>query len=408
MLERKGVRTASEIHYWGHYPVADVEFAIGAPVRVGLRAWSPFLPGDAAASNTPGAIFEVHLRNAAAELQKGTLAFSFPGPSEGEAGTTRFRRREVKGVFRGLAVTSRQAGYTLGVIGGENLRFGGELGVDGDAWATIEYELPFASRQAGATVAADFSIPPGEERIIRFVLAWYSPQWMGGGTMASGGNAYTHMYASRYKNAVEVARFLARHHSSLLKRILSWQAAIYGAGEIPLWLRDSLINTLHLISETSVWAQARPPIGEWCRPEDGIFGMNECPRGCPQIECIPCSFFGNMPLVYFFPELAMSTLRTYKAYQYPSGAAPWNFGGVTTGEKPYEMALPSPGYSHKPQTTLDGPCYVDMVDRMWLRTGDDAILREFYESVKKNTIFTMNLRPGSGAVGIVRIGEKIT
>jgi uncharacterized protein (DUF608 family) len=162
-----------------------------------------------------------------------------------------------------------------------------------------------------------------------------------------------------------------------------------------------LINVLHLLPETSVWAQAKPPIGDWCRPEDGLFGLNESPRWCPQIECIPCSFYGNLPLVYFFPELALSTLRGYQAYQYPNGAAPWVFGGVTTGTPPYELALPSPGYARKPQTTLDGPCYVDLVDRMWLRTGDDALLREFYDSVKKNTIFTMNLRPGSGAAGIV-------
>jgi len=63
--------------------------------------------------------------------------------------------------------------------------------------------------------------------------------------------------------------------------------------------------------------------------------------------------------------------------------------------------MPSRGYASKPQATLDGPCYADMVDRLWLATADDAILQEFYESVKKNTIFTMNLRPGSGAAGIV-------
>ena len=49
-----GVRTASEIHYWGHFPVADLEYELpGSPVQVGVRAWSPFLPGDSKSSNTP-------------------------------------------------------------------------------------------------------------------------------------------------------------------------------------------------------------------------------------------------------------------------------------------------------------------------------------------------------------------
>jgi uncharacterized protein (DUF608 family) len=399
--EYRWTRMASEIHYWGHYPVADIEFVTEAPVSVGLRAWSPFLPGDIAASNTPGAVFEVHLRNRTNQAQKGTLVFSFPGPSENEAGTTRFRRRAVTGDFRGLLVSCQEASYALGVIRPAKVRLGGDLGLDEDAWGRIAYELPPASRQAGGSVAVDFSISPRQTQVVRFVLAWYSPRWRGGGTIAAGGNIYAHMYASRYKDAIEVAQLLAREGAPLLSRILAWQSVIYRDANLPAWLRDSLINILHLIPECSVWAQAQHPIGEWCRPQDGLFGMNECPRGCPQIECIPCSFYGNLPLVYFFPELALSTLRGYKAYQHPNGAAPWNFGGVTTGQKPFEMALPSPGYEKKSQTVLDGSCYVEMVDKMWLRTNDKSILNEFYDSIKRNTIFTMNLRPGSGAAGIV-------
>jgi hypothetical protein len=102
--------------------------------------------------------------------------------------------------------------------------------------------------------------------------------------------------------------------------------------------------------------------------------MSECPRECPQIECIGCSFYGNIPLVYFFPDLALSTLRGYKAYQYADGAPPWIFGGCTGGAAegysatdPCDLATPSPGY----QNTLNGPCYVDMFDRygVWQRFG---------------------------------------
>ncbi len=398
----RGVRTAREIHYWGHYPAVDLEFELeAAPVSVGVRAWAPFIPGDLAISNTPGAVFELHLRNVSGAAQQGTLAFSFPGPSEAEAGTTCFERRYLAKGVSGVAVTSEHASYVLGVIGEAAVRVGGALNSDTTAWGAIERELPYAVQQGGATVAVDFILEAGEEQVIRYVLAWHSPVWMGGGALKAGGNAYTHMYARRYPDAEATARFLAEHHTALLARILAWQAVLYAEAALPGWLRDTLVNVLHLITETSVWGQAKPPIGEWCREEDGLFGMSESPRWCPQIECIPCSFYGNLPLVYFFPQLALSTLRGYKAYQYPNGAAPWVFGGVTVGTRPYELALPSPGYASKPQTTLDGACYAEMVDKLWRRTGDAAILQEFYASVKANTIFTMNLRPGSEAAGIV-------
>jgi len=68
----KASRLASEIHYWGHYPVVDMEFVTDCPVQAGLRAWSPFIPGDVEASNVPGAVFEAHLRNTTSAERRGS------------------------------------------------------------------------------------------------------------------------------------------------------------------------------------------------------------------------------------------------------------------------------------------------------------------------------------------------
>ena len=269
----------------------------------------------------------------------------------------------------------------------------------------IQRKLPPALKtDFGSSIAIDFALDPGDRKVVRILLAWYSPIWKG-----EGRNYFHRMCTKPHADAVSVAAAVAQDHELLLKRILAWQQAVYATPEIPVWLRESLVNIFHLIVKTSYWAQAKPPIGDWCPDEEGLFGMNECPRECPQIECIPCSFYGNIPLVYFFPELALSTLRGYKAYQYPNGAAPWVFGGCTSGAAEgykatdgAEMATPSPGY----QTTLNGPCYVDMVDRYWQRTGRDDILREFYPSVKKNTVYTMNLRSGPDGVASVPEGDR--
>lgn len=108
------------------------------------------------------------------------------------------------------------------------------------------------------------------------------------------------------------------------------------------------------------------------------------------MECIPCSFYGSLPLAYFFPRLALSTPRGCKAYQYSDGTPPWIFGGFTDGTPPCEMVMPTRGY----QLALNGTCYVAMVDRYWLCNGDDEFLRGFYPSVKRCTIYTMSLMPG--------------
>ncbi|MFN8007222.1 MAG: GH116 family glycosyl-hydrolase [Terriglobia bacterium] len=433
-----GNETAQEMHYWGHYPVVDVEYETNAPVSVGVRAWTPLIPGDVTSSNIPAAVFEVHVRNLSQSSRKVTLAFSFPGPTQAEAqvsptssrkkgfidwfpvsdpianGSIHSIRKDISlPGFNGISVSAEKGpSYVMGVLGEkQTLRFGSSIGrpgyefSSGQEWAKIAQALqPVVETDFGCTMAQDFTLNVGESKVIRMVLAWHSPIWKG-----EGDHYFARMYTRQFRDAVAVADFMAKNHESLLQRILMWQQTLYTANEIPIWLRESLVNILHLITKTGYWAVAQKPIGSWCREEDGLFGMNECPRECPQIECIPCSFYGNIPVVYFFPELALSTLRGYKAYQYPDGAAPWVFGGCTSGAAEgyratdgTEMATPSPGY----QTTLNGPCYVDMADRYWQRSGKDEFLKEFYPSIKKNTIYTMQLRSGPDGIASVPEGNR--
>jgi alpha-galactosidase len=393
-LRLEGVRTAKEIHYWGHYPVADLEFETDAPVQVGLRAWTPFLPGDLIGSMLPGAVLELRLRNPTAAPQSGTIAFSFPGPLEKEAGGKQFARKQIAGELGGVEVTAPLASYALGAIGEKSLRLGGDLGLSGQAWSKIDKELPAAAEDhAGASAAVDFSLAAGECRVVRFVLAWHAPTWNAGGYNWAGvPHTFTHMYAKHYRSAREVAEILARNHESLLKRILAWQAIVYADESLPIWLRESLVNVLHLITETGMWAQAKPPLPAWVRADDGLFGMNECPRGCPQLECMPCSFYGNQPLVYFFPELALSSLRGYKGYHYPDGAAVWIFGGVTGGTPPIDFVNPTRGY----QFATNGVSLAGLVDRYLMCCNHQRqaeVAREFWPMIKQNMIYTVNLRP---------------
>jgi uncharacterized protein (DUF608 family) len=184
---------------------------------------------------------------------------------------------------------------------------------------------------------------------------------------------------------------LAKDHDALLRRIIAWQKIVYAEKSLPVWLRESLVNVLHLITETGLWAQAKSPLPAWVRPNDGLFGMIECPRGCPQIECIPCSFYGNQPLVYFFPQLALATLRGYKGYQYLDGAAVWIFGGCTGQTAPIDFADPTRGY----QFATNGISLAAMVDRYMLCYGEKEkdFVKEFFPTVKQNMIYTVNLRP---------------
>lgn len=386
----------TEIHYWGHYPVADVEFETTAPVSVGLRAWNPFLPGDVTDSMIPGIVFEVQLRNTSGVAQSGTAAFSFPGPTADEALTDSFVRKDLRGGFAGTEITTELASYALGAIGEKNVRTGGELGADAAAWACISGTLP-NPEGPGASAAVDFALRAGESRVVRFALTWCAPTWNAWGHNNADKDhpndkprTFTHMYAKSYPNPAETADLLAEKHESLLGRVLAWQQEVYTDKKLPVWLRDSLVNVLYMITEDGYWAQKKDPLPDWVRDEDGLFGMNECPRDCPQIECIPCSFYGSLPITYFFPKLELSTIRGYQGYQYEDGAPPWIFGGMSGGSPFIDIANPSKGY----QWATNGISLAAIVSSfvMCHDTPDHRHANELYPMVKRTMDWTVKLR----------------
>ncbi len=409
------------IDYWGHYPLLDMEFETGAPVSLGARLWSPFIPGDEAASLTPGFVAEFHLRNLTAVEQECSLAFSFPG-FESPVGSGRMPRRAevIRDGFRGIQVSSStgedagqtgwELSYLLAALDEPSVRMGGPLNADGQAWSQIDRTLPGSDEwETGSSLVVDLRLKPGEVRLCRFVFTWHAPYWRAGGSPAhSDSNLFHHRYALHHPSAESAARFLAEGHVELFRRVIAWQEAVHQHPGIPGWLADSLVNSLHLITECSVWAQAQPPIGEWCQPELGLFALNECPRGCPQMECLPCSFYGNLPIVYFFPEAALSTLEAYRAFQFPDGRPPWILGGVTAivpeNRNPYDLCQPDTGY----QTVLNSACVIIMADRYWRVSGDDDFLQNYWESLKRSNNFSLNLRPKFGDSQIIAMPEPGT
>ena len=393
----KGVSTPKQIHYFGHYPVADVEYELEAPLAVSLRAWAPFVPGDVGASTLPALVWEVRLKNEDTKAQSGTVAVTFPGfPAEPNFKGT-YQREAMRGNLTGVAVNGpKRMGYVLGVLKETDVRMGDDLNRDTAAWAEMEKGLPaVAAEHSGASCAVPFALEAGQEKVVRFVLAWYAPEVVSSGDPNN--PIFTNYYATRYNSAAQVAGRMAAEHKELLRQTLAWQQVIYGDKSLPPYLKDGLIQTLCLIPETSYWLAAQGPLGDWCFP-DGYFAMNESPRGCSQIECIPCTYYGGIPITYFFPQLARTTLRAYTHMLSAEGAAPFDLGPCCA-----KVGFITPMY--KWQKALNGVCYVTLVDRLWQVTGDRSVLEEFYDGVKRTTEYTVKMSANYGKDAVVSIPD---
>ena len=169
--------------------------------------------------------------------QRVTLAMTFPGPSEDEIGEARLLRNAVtEGNVSGISVDAgEELGYFLGAMDEDGARVGGDLNAEESAWSKIATALP-TNQGAGASAAVDFELDAGQTRTVRFVLAWYKRS-----LIVNGRHQYIHAYASRFANVTAVAAKVGREHESLLKRIISWQEAVYGEESLPDWLRLPVI-----------------------------------------------------------------------------------------------------------------------------------------------------------------------
>ncbi len=338
-----GLRTARRLRYFGHFPVADIQAELPGDLHVAVRAWSPFIPGDAAASNTPAAGFDVWLRNEGIATRRGWLQFASPGGPEAQPAAAAWSRGDALGATAAAWRDGREFGYVVAALGNP-------------AAVVVEADVP--------TIGVPFDLPPGGTARLRFVLAWCYPHFT-----TSDSHPRTHRYARSFADAGEAAAYLAAHWDGLLRRILKWQSAVYASAEPP-WLQDWLINSLYALPKNTFWLDDERTDG-WYGPT-GLYTHSESHTGCPITETIVCRFHGHFPALFFFPELERTTLAAFRHYQLGSGEIPFAFGSGTGVDTPI----------YHRQHPINSTEYVLMVQRYFARTADLEFAREFLPSVR--------------------------
>lgn len=361
------------IRYWGHYPVADMEFDLPGSVQVGVRAWAPFVPASSDASNTPAAEFSVRIRNLAPTTARITLTVQIPGPSSEEARKQTFPRRRIRQCWQ--IGSPSGVHHAVRIEGGRVSEAGGSLPEDFRPGSS----LPGALRSdSGFSAKIEIDIAAEDSAEVRITWGWFAPVWR-----PSFYREYRQYYTRRFEGAVAAIRFLGANRDGMLARILAWQSSIYAHRDWPAWLRDQLVNIVHTLAKDSFWAAERVPPDSWYG-EMGIFGLSESPRSVPHVA-IPSDFYGSLPLALYFPDLLRQMLRAYAHFQLNNGEIPLGLGWGS------DLGSPIYGFLH----TTNAATFVDLVHRLDLVAPDAAA--EFQPAVKMAIEYLLNLdRDGDG------------
>lgn len=322
----------------GEYPLAFVQFADRAlPLRVSLRAWNPMVPLDPEASGLPVALLEYTFRNAGTRPVEAVVVGSLRNPLGLAADERAFQgRHPALGSNRnafvrepglaGIAFSQekhqpdagRRGTLFLGVLGASRPvartawyrgawfddlqwfwdRFAsrGQLGGDREPTLSPDGESDTAS------VGERIRVPGRGGATVRFLLAWHFPQfsndWNAGEEVA--GQTLRPWYATRFGDALGVARHVRDDLDSLDRRTRAYHAALFGSTLPP--------EVLDAVSSQS--STLRTPT--CLRLSSGAFHAFEgCldRRGCCPMDCSHVWNY-EQTLAHLYPSLERSMRET--------------------------------------------------------------------------------------------------
>ena len=341
---------AEAIEYQARIPFARLRYRFSeAPLDARLTAWSPFIPGSAADSNTPGAVLSFRLTNRtrrplrvtlfgllknaagydhpelasemrfepargdspaglrmtrggldARALTQGTLAL-FAHASAPARATFALHPRHGRDLWDPLLATGRledmdysRQGGTMGEIGAER-KVSGPLGLTRGA------------------LGLNFALAARREVEVTFYLAWHFPNFRELDRKDRAGECIGVQYANRFADAVEVGRRLHRERARLEAGTRAFAEA-FGDSSLPAWELDAVSASLAVLYRAAWWDRA------------GRFGIWEG-LGCCGLQTIDVGHYGSFPVLQMFPELDASQNALSAANREPDGKAPHTMPG---------------------------------------------------------------------------------
>ncbi|MDI7274499.1 MAG: GH116 family glycosyl-hydrolase [Anaerolineae bacterium] len=371
-----GLPHMRQARFRGEYPFAWVELADPAlPLEVSLEAYNPFIPLNADDSSLPVAIFHFTLRNPGDRPVRATLAASLCNPigythgrfdGRGLGGNVNSYVRE--GGLQGLLMTSTryspqepQYGSLALVTCWPDLTWqsawlrAGWFDSLQSFWDEFTATGQLGERSYGpsdegksdvGTIGLRVTLAPGESATLPIYLAWHFPNFQkywhreGGpgsesvccqkGTLPT----WKNYYATRFQDALDVARYVAREEPRLRKESLRFHEALHRC-TLPPYVIDALASQASILKTTTC-----------VRLTDGTFYAFEgchADAGCCEGSCTHVWNYAQT-LAFLFPDLERSMRDADYAYnqhedghmgfrlQLPLGSPPSAFHAAADGQ----------------------------------------------------------------------------
>jgi uncharacterized protein (DUF608 family) len=262
-----------EISFEATYPVAKIAYSDASlPVEISMQAFSPFIPLDENNSGLPATVFCIHVKNNDGQPVKISIAgwlenkaamySALPGSQHRE--NTVFRKNNITGVYSTVTnlAYSRikiEDKFDYGTLCLAALQQDAVAGthienVTGEAVFESNGAEPIrksAQQKLIGNVITTAIIAAAKTKSFDFVISWHTPNLMMGNGKTLPEADRGHYYENQFKNAREVAEYIADNFNQLSSQTKLWLQTWYDS-TLPYWFLDrSFLNISTLASTTS-------------------------------------------------------------------------------------------------------------------------------------------------------------
>lgn len=374
------------------FPFGSIELLDGkAPVRVTIKGWSPFEPGDADHSSLPVAALEYRVTNATRAPVKCVYSFN--------------ARNFLAASGQGQAVRSIPEGFVLWGAGAKDKPWeecalsatvsdphlkvnhawfrGGWFDALTMAWKDIEegasYDRPPITSGApapGATLFVPFELGPGASKTIVLRLAWFTGQSnlrIGKDPQDAGPadqGPYRPWYASRFENIEKVTGFWKDQYEALKTQSQRFSDCFHDSS-LPAEVIEAVAANLTILKSPTVLRQFDGKLWAW----EGCGDNSGCCHGT-------CTHVWNyaQAIPHLFPALERTLRET-------------EFGPSQNeaGHQTFRSALPIRPVDHDFHAAADGQLGGIMkAHREWRISGDTEWLRRLWPKIKSSLNYCIN------------------
>ncbi|MEI6169210.1 MAG: GH116 family glycosyl-hydrolase [bacterium] len=400
------------------FPFADLDFEQdGLPLKVSLRAWSPFIPGNVKDSALPLAYFDFEIRSTAdrpVEVQ--LLAITRNATAYDQPDRIYVNRRIQDGDFSAIELAAGQTDPAAATTGSLCLASFYAKSTAYLGWEHLhpyyerllrEFPLPEVDDTNGrngtdqttgkrkadprcfATIGRAATLPAhGAGFSHTFALTWHFPNLygriakplenVGRNTEPKGHDRLEGHYYSRFFDSAEtVARYARSDRSRLYEETARFHSTFFDSS-LPGFVLDqvnSQLNTFH----TSTWLT-----------HTGMFGVHEGlspTQHWAGIATTDVAMYGQIATSLLFPALDRMTIDLWKKFQNPDGRVAHSIVCNSYEADPRECN------GHR----LDMPAqFAFMALRSALWSGDRSYLESVWPNVKSALAYVIRERDKNG------------